>query len=382
MKTIANHYLLILRSSLLAVLLLAASDNARASESDPWTYAYIPLADSATLVSEQLRNALQTTVAAVNAKHAANISDLDDTALEFEFFTEFRSLHIRDVTWGLFEQCIGTNNCPGWPEFERIQMHPGESVYRAANWRYIPSRFHLASIIQVCEVRMGADKLTHFFDDGFHYFNALRSKRRDFDAEDIRQLSMAFEKSYMGTRITGIVSRADIEANLAGVRFYSDFFGGASPLLARDFDGRLTLLRNPDICDYVTVQYDERVLENEFVFGLLDTTRARDRSNALQRVIEARRIRATWLAVELDGAELLDHKRSLLARRIPMTVWQSDFPKARMIGHATGFMTHWIFDSGLRHASSLFGFNPLKPGKFADRKPVTIKRVELTLSGK
>lgn len=60
--------------------------------------------------------------------------------------------------------------------------------------------------------------MTHFFDEGFSYFNALRSKRRNLEPEDIRQLSMTFEKIYMVTHITGIVSRADIEANLTAFR--------------------------------------------------------------------------------------------------------------------------------------------------------------------
>ena len=212
---------------MLASFLFGTSSVTEASESDPWTYAYIPLADSATLVSNQLGILIQSVIDKINSKYVNNPSP-GDTELEFRFFTEFRSSHIRDVTWGVFERCIGTNNCQGWPQFERIQMYPEESVYHQGRWRYIPSRFHLASIIKVCGVRMGADKITHLFDDGFHYFNALRSKRKNLDLEDIKTLSMAFERSYMGTRITGIVSYADIEANLAGVRFYSDFFSGST----------------------------------------------------------------------------------------------------------------------------------------------------------
>ena len=185
----------ILSSVILASLLSAVSGVTRASESDPWTYAHIPLTDSAVLVSDRLTHSMQSVIDAVNSTLLANNQTIDDTALEFAFFSEFRSRHIRDVTWGMFEKCIGTNSCAGWPYFERIQMYPEESVYHAANWRFIPSRFHLASIIEVCGVRMGADKLTHFFDDGFHYFNALRSKRKNLDPEDIRQLSMVFEES-------------------------------------------------------------------------------------------------------------------------------------------------------------------------------------------
>ena len=351
----------------------------RGSESDPWTYAYIPLADSAELVSNRLQNLIQSVIDKVNSRQFKNDRQPGDTALEFAFFAEFRSSHIRDVAWGVFERCIGTNNCPGWPPFQRIQMYPGESVYHESKWRFVPSRFHLASVIEVCGVRMGADKLTHFFDDGFHYFNALRSKRKNLEPEDIRQLSMAFEQSYMGTRLTGIVSRADIEANLAGVQFYSDFFGGYSPMIARNADGRLIRLRNPDVCDYVTDYYDERILPNEYVYSLLQTPHALARSHNLMNVINERISRSEALARALSEDQLSRQTESILARRIPMTQWQKDFPKLRLVGLAFGGLTQMVFDSGFRRASKLFGFNPLKPRKLGDRKPVVIQRVERTL---
>ena len=364
-----------LRALMLVSFVFGTSNISEASESDPWTYAYIPLSDSAPLISDRLENQIQTVIDKINSRYPKSLS-LEDTELEFRFFTEFRSSYIRDVAWGIFERCIGTNSCRGWPQFERIQMYPEESVYHEGKWRYIPSRFHLASIIKVCGVRMGADKITHLFDDGFHYFNAIRSKRKNFDLEDIRTLSMAFEQSYMGTRITGIVSYADIEANLAGVQFYSNFFGGSSPIIGRDEIGFLTMLRKPDICDYVSDQFDERILLNDYTYSLVDTPKARNLSRNLIKIIEQREYRSEALALKLNRQELDKQTKSILARRIPMTRWQKDFPKLRLVGHATGYITQFMFDSDFRHVSQLFGFNPLKPRKLQDRKPVIIQRVE------
>ena len=362
-----------LRALIFCSLLLGCSFIASASESDPWTFAYIPLADSGVLINDKLENMVRTVIDEVNSQQIASKQRLEDTALEFAFFSQFRSGYIRDVAWGVFERCIGTNNCQGWPEFERIQMYPEESVYHAVNWRYIPSRFHLASIVEVCDVRMGADKLTHFFDDGFHFFNAFRSIRKNLDWEDLYKLSMAFENSYMGTRLTGIVSRADIEANLAGVRFYRDFFGGLSPMIGRDTDGRLVMLRSPDICDYVSEQYDERVLPNEYSYSLTKTPRAVRKSLDLMAVINERGDRSTRLARELSKKDLALETKTILARRIPMTQWQKDFPKYRLVGHATGVLTQIMFDSDFRLALNIFGFNPLTPRKLRDRKPVEIQ---------
>lgn len=361
---------------LVLIVLLAGARKVSASESDLWTYAHIPLSDSSALVSTQLQRTIQVVIDAINSMPAEELRSLDDTALEFAFFAEFRSRYIRDVTWGMFEKCIGTNACPDWPRFERIQMYPQESVYYAARWRFIPSRFHLASILQVCGIRIGADKLTHFFDDAFHYFNALRSKSSGLEPDDIRRLSMTFEQTYMGTRLTGIVSRADIEANLAGVQFYGEFFGGSSPIIGRGHDGRLLMLRKPDICDYVSEGFDERILPNEFTFSLLDTTRARERTQDLQQVIAARKKYSATRARAMTGQELFVQKEKILARRIPMTRWQSDFPKMRMAGHAAGMVSQWIFDSNFRRVTNLFGFDPLKPHKLDDRLPVRMHHVD------
>ena len=366
--------------TLLALVLSAAAPATVASESDPWTYAYVPLADSASLVNQRLAIFVEEVIDAVNADAPGKPLEQDDRAMEFAFFAEFRERHIRDVAWGKFELCIGTNDCTGWPNFERIQMYPQESVYHAADWRFIPSSFHLASVIEVCGVRMGADKLTHFFDDGFHYFNALRSRRRDLDPEDIRRLSMAFEHSYMGTRMTGIVSRADVEANLAGVQFYGDLFGGGAPMIGRAPDGRLVLMRRPEICDYVTPYYDERVLPNEFAYSLLDTGSARQHARALREIIADRERRAEDLSRELSADDLLRIKQGLLARRIPMTHWQTEFPKPRMLTYGLGMASQWIFDADFRRAANIFGFDPLKPRKLEDRKPIRIERVELAPS--
>ena len=189
---------------------------------------------------------------------------------------------------------------------------------------------------------------------------------------------MAFERTYMGTRLTGIVSYADIEANLAGVQFYSDFFGGPTPMIGRNADGLLVLLRKPEICDYVSEDFDERILPNEFTYSMINTTKARKRSLDLIRIIEQREIQSEALALNLDQQGLAKKTEAILARRIPMTRWQEDFPKLRLVGHATGYMTQFMFDSDFRRVSKIFGFNPLKPGKLDDRKPIVMQRVGKT----
>jgi hypothetical protein len=48
----------------------------------------------------------------------------------------------------------------------------------------------------------------------------------------------------------------------------------------------------------------------------------------------------------------------------------------RIIGHAGGISSQWVFNPKFRKVTSLFEFNPLKPGKLKDRKPVAIQTVD------
>jgi hypothetical protein len=141
------------------------------------------------------------------------------------------------------------------------------------------------------------------------------------------------------------------------------------------------MLRRPDICDYVTRQYDERILPNEYRFSLVNTPRARERARELSTIIQRRSAHSASLARELNPQELALETGKILARRIPLTHWQTELPRLRLVGLASGMATQWLFSNEFRQVSSLFGFNPLKPGKLKDRKPVIIKRVDFEVSG-
>ncbi len=146
-------------------------------------------------------------------------------------------------------------------------------------------------------------------------------------------------------------------------------------MIGRNANGLLTLMRSPDICDYVSDQFDERNLPNEYTYSLIKTVKARNRSLGLIKIIEQRENQSEALALKLNQQELVIQTESILARRIPMTRWQTDFPKLRLVGHATGYMTQFMFDADFRRASIIFGFNQLKPENLNDRKPIVMKRV-------
>ncbi len=92
-------------------------------------------------------------------------------------------------------------------------------------------------------------------------------------------------------------------------------------MIGRDRDGRLLKLRKPDICDYVTAQYDERILPNEYTYSLMETSRARQRAQDLQNIIKLRKNHSAALARKLHQDEMSAQTKKILARRIPMTHW-------------------------------------------------------------
>lgn len=349
---------------------------ATASEVDPYTYDFVPLEDAAPAVNERLNHFLIATLTEVNRRLIAGTGDprqLSDLELEFRFFRRFRDRHIDDVAYGLFEKCVASNRCEGWPHFQRIQMRPQESIFGAADWRYIPSRFYIASLVEVCGVRMGTDKLTHFFDDAFRYFNALRSRRLGYDMQSIGRLSLAFERSYMGTNVTGVVSRADAHANLAGVRFYLDVFAGEEPIVRRDEQGLLVFARPVDICHYVDENFDERMLPNEYVYGSIESDSARQRRTALREAIAERRAISRYIEDNVPEELQRELHREVRGRRYPEPSWQEDLPRHRLALHAVKFIALFAVKPDFREAALLFSGDPYHPDRLEDRKPVEMK---------
>jgi hypothetical protein len=73
----------------------------------------------------------------------------------------------------------------------------------------------VAKIHGIC---VGADKLGHFFDQGFDFFEA--AAKTGATAADVDNLGRSMETGAFGLGVTGVFSNADIEANRAGAEFY------------------------------------------------------------------------------------------------------------------------------------------------------------------
>ena len=109
-------------------------------------------------------------------------------------------------------------------------------------------------------IRLGTDKLAHFFSAGWWYYNWWRKEGSGQNGEALeQQLAQAgyqLEKWIHGMFLTGVVSPADMEANQQGFQFYYRLCHGDQPYLSR-VDGEWTFSAEYSIADYVSPAWDE-----------------------------------------------------------------------------------------------------------------------------
>jgi hypothetical protein len=248
-----------------ALQMFGSSRSISAAETDNWTYRFVTLEDSAPKLNGVVNATLQGLVEQANARLRANRPDpalASDTEVELTFVQTYRDVILRrfdDRVLPILGACVERNDCPGWPKFERIALERAESVYGQVHYNHVAIGF-LAPSIDLCGVRVGSDKFTHLFSNGFFYYNASRQKGSYLATEqDIYQTAMADERGLMGARSTAVISPADAEASLAGYRLATDYFAGENPIFARDRTGLLVKRRDFDVCSYVSREWDEAI---------------------------------------------------------------------------------------------------------------------------
>lgn len=119
--------------------------------------------------------------------------------------------------------------------------------------------------LEVHGVRIGSDKLSHFFSQGWWYYKWWKKNRNKFNPEELQRNMIRYgvrtEWMLVGMLLTGIFSLADLEANYQGFRFYHSLCNGGAPLfyLAQ---GRWHFSGNFDFRNYVTPEWDESYHSN------------------------------------------------------------------------------------------------------------------------
>ncbi len=239
-----------------------------ASETDPYTYSSIKLKDSKSIVNAEIQKHLDKALIITNKKiEEILFKGKSVSAKEIEIILT-QSLAI-DHGWLSFltepnraimshiEKCIMYNNCKNWPFVERIVLTVNESIFGRAKYNHLTKSF-LGTMINLCGYRLGADKISHFLDDGFAYYNSWMN---GLSKEGLKKVMDAIEKSSMGGEFTGVYSKADIAANYSGIKFYRSLLHASSPYF-KIKNKKLVQVRDFIICDYVSDLWDETINKN------------------------------------------------------------------------------------------------------------------------
>jgi len=244
------------RRALLLLIVVVASAPAAALETDQY-YAWTrPLRDATDAINTKINADIAAALADVNGRLGADQCDCDRVRKAIRHRFSYL-LYLKPEVWV-------TNTS----QIERVPATPEEELrYRklnlyAAGSALDPIRFMPPSpTILVNGVRIGTDKISHFFSEGawlyisYHYY--VRNGRTEDEATQ-RALSvgLAAERSILGTTASGVFSLADIEVNYQGLLFWRTFCLGPDPNLEKTPSG-WRIKRPFDIAAYVSPEWDE-----------------------------------------------------------------------------------------------------------------------------
>ncbi|MCG8591358.1 MAG: hypothetical protein MJE66_18850 [Proteobacteria bacterium] len=138
-------------------------------------------------------------------------------------------------------------------------------AFDAPAWAF-PESAVMAQCVLVCDVCMGADKLGHFFDQGFQFFyERVYALSKGFSPPlaiahaQIWNVKTEFKlagtpiSGYFGQNTTGVMSYADLFTNAQGGAFYWELMN-APPGQPYAFD----------ICSFVRPEWSEEIQKNDY----------------------------------------------------------------------------------------------------------------------
>lgn len=267
---------------------MAAAETAHALESDAfWSWGR-PLRDSSDAINAKVNAELR---AVVDEANAGKPGKLACTTLERRFMRRMRFPSFQTVeVWAMASPLVDRTPSTAEEE-ERYRKEwlfgatiPGDVV------RWMPP----SPIISIGGVRLGTDKLGHFFSEGIllhSRFEARLEQGDDVEQAEAHALkwSVLTERTFLGLSTSGVFSRGDLEANHEGMRFYNQLCDVDDPML-RIVDGAWTLTRPFDIRDYVTPEWDETWQSP--IFGAMRWPRIRRRLETYCPLLDDPAVRA------------------------------------------------------------------------------------------
>jgi hypothetical protein len=244
-------------ASLTACCALAvASDSVPALETDQYYAWGHEMADSTAAVNAKTNDEIRSALEEVNRRGDA--ARMTCHQVLRRIVPRFRQLIYHEIeVWALHS-----------PLVDRIPADAdAESDFRKRYLYHAHGPFDWGTLIppsptiEINGVRVGTDKLAHFFSEGWWYYRDYRRARRagrspaEAEAKALRR-GVLPERTVLGLMASGVFSVADLEANYQGMRFYGELCDAEDPQLAREA-GEWRLRRPVDFANYVTPEWDE-----------------------------------------------------------------------------------------------------------------------------
>jgi hypothetical protein len=249
-----------------ALCALALALPARALETDQF-YAWLrPLADSSEALNAKINfeiDAALTEINAVNGGRGATCRDALEAIHDRYTLFIFQKIELWAQRTAVLSRIPATQEEE--LEYRRNWIYGGVAWYDLG--RTVPP----SPTIEIDGVRLGTDKISHFFSEGHYYLDwydgaRARGLSHDEAVEFAVRRGIAIETTVLGGVISGVISPADLEANYQGLRWYIDLCDGERPLLVRGDAG--WEMREPfDLRPYVSPEWDESYLPNVVLEG-------------------------------------------------------------------------------------------------------------------
>jgi len=136
-----------------------------------------------------------------------------------------------------------------------------EFLYRDTHPLDVGTKVPPSSTIEMNGVRLGTDKLSHFFSEGWWYYKWYRKSRKSgLSVEQTEERAIRhgifWERTTLGYLSSGVFSLGDLEANFKGMQFMASLCD-AEPAALQKADDGWRYAGQFDFRDYVTPEWDE-----------------------------------------------------------------------------------------------------------------------------
>ena len=298
-------------SLLLSSVLLLCPIACFGFETDQYNLPPVPLADIGDEVSEYIEANLRAAVDKVNLDIGKGMACLESPSsknktcgnreAEQKQLAYLRSNDAlaNEVYKALGDGTIFRSKFGKWVNSHDFRFGPSryktgytDSIYIALPTNYLT----ISPTVNLFGAEFGSDKLEHFFQQGYRYYQIEREaavKGDDADRAVLKAVKWGqmTERTYFGLLVSGVYSNADLYANYAGMKFYDGLtqpltIGGATrPALVVQENGRwqmndAAVLRNSLLKPFISDHLNEALNPSGYAFTIYSSVRRMVRKTA------------------------------------------------------------------------------------------------------